>query len=162
MRRWLPYPLLCVFLLAAWLLLNRTLWPGHVLLGAVLALGGGLALESLQPSHGRVRRPATAAALAWLVLVDIARSNFDMARLVLKRGHRRQTSAFVDIPLALRHPGGLAVLACILTSCPGTAWVGFDPENGVCTVHVLDLVDEKAWVETIRHRYERRLLEIFE
>jgi multicomponent K+:H+ antiporter subunit E len=162
MRRWLPYPLLSVFLLAMWLLLNQTLWPGHVLLGAALALGGGLAMAGLQPAHGQVRRPVAVLELAWLAFVDIVRSNIDMSRLVLNRREPGQTSAFVHIPLELRHPGGLAVLACILTSCPGTAWAGYDSAGGICTVHVLDLVDEKAWIETIRRRYERRLLEIFQ
>ena len=30
------------------------------------------------------------------------------------------------------------------------------------TIHVLDLIDEKSWIHTIKDRYERRLLEIFE
>jgi len=30
------------------------------------------------------------------------------------------------------------------------------------TIHVLDLIDENAWIRTIKHRYERLLLEIFE
>jgi multicomponent K+:H+ antiporter subunit E len=30
------------------------------------------------------------------------------------------------------------------------------------TIHVLDLIDEREWIRTIKNRYERRLLEIFE
>jgi multicomponent K+:H+ antiporter subunit E len=29
-------------------------------------------------------------------------------------------------------------------------------------MHVLDLVDRETWIATIRNRYERRLMEIFE
>ena len=29
-------------------------------------------------------------------------------------------------------------------------------------IHVLDLIDESEWVRTIKSRYERHLLEIFE
>jgi multicomponent K+:H+ antiporter subunit E len=29
-------------------------------------------------------------------------------------------------------------------------------------LHILDLVDEKVWLETIKGKYERRLMEIFE
>jgi multicomponent K+:H+ antiporter subunit E len=29
-------------------------------------------------------------------------------------------------------------------------------------IHVLDLIDESEWVDTIKGRYERLLLEIFE
>jgi multicomponent K+:H+ antiporter subunit E len=29
-------------------------------------------------------------------------------------------------------------------------------------IHVLDLIDESVWIDTIKGRYERLLLEIFE
>ncbi|MFO1363374.1 MAG: Na+/H+ antiporter subunit E [Burkholderiales bacterium] len=161
MKRLLPFPLLSLALLATWLLLNQTLAAGHVLLGAVIAVGGGLALALLQPPGPMVRRPAAIAALAWLVLVDIVRSNVAGARIVINPGHRRQTSGFLDIPLELRDPAGLAVLACIITATPGTAWARYDSAQSVLTMHILDLVDEDTWIRTIKDRYERRLLEIF-
>ena len=67
----------------------------------------------------------------------------------------------MDIPLDLRDPYGLAALACIITSTPGTLWVDFDAASGTLTIHVLDLVDESEWIRTIKGRYERLLLEIF-
>ena len=68
----------------------------------------------------------------------------------------------MNIPLDLRDPYGLAVLACIITSTPGTLWVSFDSAKGMLMIHVLDLVDENEWIRTIKGRYERLLLEIFE
>ena len=62
----------------------------------------------------------------------------------------------------LRAPYGLGLLALIVTATPGTLWVAFDPARGVLTLHVLDLIDEDAWIRTIKQRYERYLLEIFE
>ena len=62
----------------------------------------------------------------------------------------------------LRDPYGLAVLACIITSTPGTIWVNFNSAKGTLMIHVLDLIDENVWIDTIKHRYERPLLEIFE
>jgi multicomponent K+:H+ antiporter subunit E len=80
----------------------------------------------------------------------------------MQPGRREQTAGFLDIPLTLRNPVGLAALACIITSTPGTAWAGYNPRSGVLTMHVLDLVDEETWVRTIRHRYEKRLMDIFQ
>lgn len=162
MNRWLPYPLLSLSLLAMWLLLNRTLAPGQVLLGAALALGGALALAKLQSPEGRVRRVAAIGELAWLVLIDVVRSNLAVARLVLYRRARRRVAGFVQMPLAVRHPGALAVLACILTATPGTSWARFDSRRNVLTIHIFDLIDEAAWMERFQKRYERRLMEIFE
>jgi multicomponent K+:H+ antiporter subunit E len=162
MKRRPIFPLIWALLTALWLLLNETLAAGHVILGALLALGAVLALGALQTPLSRARRPAVIAQLAWLVLVDIVRSNIAVGRIVLHAGTRNQTSGFLDIPLTLRHPAGLAVLACIITSTPGTAWARHDPARGVLTLHILDLIDEDAWIHTIKDRYERRLLEIFE
>jgi multicomponent K+:H+ antiporter subunit E len=155
MRVWL-------LLLALWLLLNQTLAPAQVLLGAALALGGVLALAALQRPAGRVRRPAAIAQLFWLVFVDIVRSNLAVARIVLLRGTRNQTSGFLSIPLEVRHPGALAAVACIVTATPGTSWARYDAARNILTIHVLDLIDEQAWIDIFKQRYERCLLEIFE
>ena len=65
-------------------------------------------------------------------------------------------SGFLEIPLDLRDDHGLAVLACIVTSTPGTVWAGLSPDRATLTLHVLDLRDEDAWIRTIKQRYERR------
>lgn len=157
----LPYPLLSASLLAMWLLLNQSLALGHVILGCVLAVIGGWILKPLALPDGGARKPLRIAELLVVVLMDILRSNIAVGRIVLGERRRHVTSGFIDIPLDLRNPFGLAVLACIITATPGTLWVGFSPERGVLTIHVLDLIDENAWIETIKGRYERRLLEIF-
>jgi len=90
------------------------------------------------------------------------RSNLAVARLVLYRRARRRVAGFVQMPLAVRHPGALAVLACILTATPGTSWARFDSRRNVLTIHIFDLIDEAAWMERFQKRYERRLMEIFE
>jgi len=161
MTRWLPFPLLSACLLVLWLLLNQTLSAGQVVLGCILAIGGPLAMSRLQLPSARLRRPGAVIRLSLLVLADITRSNIAVARIILSPG-RRQTSGFMTIPLELRDPYGLVVLACIITSTPGTIWVNYDSLTGMLTIHVLDLIDESAWIGTIKHRYERLLLEIFQ
>ena len=163
MTRWLPFPLFSLCLLALWLVLNETLYPGHVLLGAAVGVAGGLVLARLQPPAGSVRRRAgAAAALLWLVLVDVMRSNLALLPIVFHPRIRGRTSGFLAMPLEIRHPGALAVLACIITATPGTSWARYDAERNVLTIHVLDLVDEQAWIRQFKERYERRLMEIFQ
>jgi len=162
MKRWLPFPLLWALLVAMWLMLNETLTIAHLLLGAGVAFAAVLGLRLLQGPQTRLRKPVIAAELLWLVFKDVVRSNIAVARIVMQPGMRDQTAGFLDVPLTLRNPVGLAALACIITSTPGTAWAGYNPRSGVLTMHVLDLVDEETWVRTIQHRYERRLMEIFQ
>jgi multicomponent K+:H+ antiporter subunit E len=150
-------------LLAIWLVLNESFSPGHLLLGAVLAFAGVAVYSRLQPAANRVRnRPLAVLRLLGLVLADIVRSNVAVARIVLGLSASRRTAGFLSLPLALRHPGALAVLACIITATPGTTWVRYDRAAGVVTIHVLDLVDEQVWIHLFKERYESRLLEIFE
>lgn len=162
MKRLFSFPLLWALLVAMWLMLNETLAAAHVILGGVIALGAVAGLSALEEPYIRLRRPRVAAELLCLVLADIVRSNIAVAHIVLRPGVRGRRAGFVDIPLDLRNPAGLAALACIITSTPGTAWAGYSSQTGVLTIHVLDLVDEETWLRTVKSRYERRLAEIFE
>ena len=162
MRRVRTFPLLGVLMLAMWLLLQGALTAGQVMIGSLVAIGATLALAALQPQATTLRRPAAMLELLILVVVDMVRSNIAVARIVLHPGIKKQTSGFLDVPLALRNPAGLAVLAAIITATPGTAWVLYNSTDGILTVHVLDLVDDETWLRTIKDRYEQRLLRIFE
>jgi multicomponent K+:H+ antiporter subunit E len=162
MRRWLPFPLLTVSLLALWLLLTGSLAPGTIILGGVLAIGAAQALTALTPPKTRLQRPRAVFRLALVVLAEIARSNWAVARIILLPGTRQRRSGFVRIPLDMRVPHGLAALACIITATPGTLWVEYDSADNTMLLHVLDLIDEEEWVRIIKGRYEKRLMEIFE
>ena len=150
-------------LFALWLILNESLAPGHLLLGAAIALAGVAVYNRLQPAANRVRnRPGAALSLLALVFADIVRSNIAVARIVLGLGARSRSAGFISMPLELRHPAGLAVVACIITATPGTSWVRYDSAANTLTIHMLDLVDTDDWVRLFKQRYERRLMEIFE
>src|SRR4051812_32618139 len=126
MTRWMPFPLASAALLTLWLLLNQTLSAGHILLGILTTIVGTWALTLLDLPNARLRRPAALIRLSALVLADVIRSNIAVARIVLGGAGRERKSGFVDIPLELRNPYGLATLACIITSTPGTLWVNHD------------------------------------
>jgi multicomponent K+:H+ antiporter subunit E len=160
--RWLPYPRMSLGLLILWLLLNQSLDASHIALGIILAILAPLTLKTLEVPRTAVRRPAAIVRLGRRVLIDITRSNIAVARIILQPAHTHLTSGFVTIPLTLRNPNGLAALACIITATPGTIWVHVDPRAGLLMIHVLDLIDENAWIATIKNRYESLLLEIFE
>ena len=161
MSRWLPYPLHSGLLFLIWLLLAESVSPGHLLLAAVLALVLPWTLQRLNVSVANMRRPLAFFKLLGLVVADIVRSNIAVARIVLTPKVSK-TSGFMEIPLDLQSHYGLVLLATIITSTPGTLWVDYDGQRKVMTLHVLDLVDEEAWVTLIKTRYERLLLEIFE
>lgn len=155
----LPYPLLSVSLLVMWLLLNG-ISPGQIVLGSAIAFAVGKVTAALQPAKPRFKRWYLLPKLVMIVLADIWRSNIAVAQLILRKDQSRRVSGFVIVPLELRDPLGLAILACIVTSTPGTAWVEYDSTSSKLLLHVFDLVDEAHWIDLIKGRYEHLLLEI--
>ncbi|BCP52034.1 Na+/H+ antiporter subunit E [Kaistia sp. 32K] len=161
MSRFLPYPLLTASLILMWLLLN-SFSLGHLILGTVIAVAASWAMAALQPDKPRLRRWHLIPVLIGRVLIDIYHSNVAVSKLILQGKRSTRRPGFVVVPLRLRDRTGLAVLACILTATPGTAWVEYHAENGRLLIHVLDLVDGDLWIETIQKRYEQLLMEVFE
>lgn len=156
-------PVLIAALAVMWLMLNQTLAPGQIALGLLLGAAIAFATSSLRPLQPRLRNVHLAPALLLAVFLDILRSNVNVVRIVLGLVRsRRVRSGFLEIPLDMRDPHGLAVLATIVTSTPGTVWVDLSTDGSRLTLHVLDLKDEDAWIRWIKDRYERPLMRIFE
>jgi len=161
-KRFLPFPFLSILLMALWLLLNQSLAPFDLVVGAALGVVLARVMLVLDPNPPNIKRPRAIIKLFLIVTYDVIRSNFAMVSIVLRLDRRKPTSGFVNIPLQMRNRYGLAALATIITSAPGTFWAAYDARSGVLTIHVLDLVDESHWLKTIKWRYEGLLMEIFE
>ncbi len=160
MNRILPYPLLWLALVAMWLALTGSLAPGQILLGAIIATLACLSVQRLEPPKPRLRRVGTIFRLIAHVASDIVRSNIAVLGLILSG--RPPRSRFVTVPLELKEPNGLAILACIITATPGSAWIHYDSLLSQVTIHVLDTEDDAAWNAALKRNYEQRLMEIFQ
>lgn len=161
-RRLLPHPLLSLGIGAASVLMSGGTAAPSLALAVVCALALPHSLRTLGVEPVRARRPQAMLRLAALVVVDVLRSNWAVAQIIVSGRRRERTSGFIHVPLDLRDTYGLAVLAIILTGTPGTLWVEYDRQSGRLLLHVLDLVDEETWITLIKTRYERLLMEIFE
>lgn len=159
MSRFLPYPLLSLALLVMWLLLNG-FSAGQFLLGLLVAIFAAIAMRTLKPSKPRIIRWRPIPVLFAHVFIDAISANIAAARLILIARERPQP-AFLRIRLALRDPTGLAALAMILTSMPGSAWIEYNARRGELLLHVLDMQDRRYWRDLIKKRYERPLRVIF-
>ncbi|WP_027015906.1 Na+/H+ antiporter subunit E [Comamonas composti] len=162
MRHLLPAPLLSVALALLWLLLNRSASVGHLLLGALLGLLLPLLLRGLRPLPVSVSHPLTILRLAFRVMRDTSASNFSVVRFLLFPRLRKHQADFVHIPLELRDPNGLAVLAMIVCITPGTAWAEISRDRSMLMLHVLEVDDREQIVAHVKKYYERPLMEIFE
>lgn len=160
---WLPYPFVSLGLCALWLLLNQTVDPANVLLGAAVGIAAPLLARQLQPDgYPRLRRPLVLARLLGMAAFEIVRSCFNVSRVILFADYAQVNSQFIRVPLTLRDPHGLAALSCLINLTPGTVWVEILPEGHALVLHVFDLHEADSWVQIIQDRYERPLIAIFE
>ncbi len=162
MKRLLPAPLLSLALFVLWMVLNRSLSAGEALMGLFLCIAIPLLTRGLRPLPVRVRHPITIVRLGLRVAADTVESNWLTLRLFLFPGSRRHPSGFVHIPLDLRDPNALAVLAMIVCITPGTSWAEVSMDHSMLMLHVLELGDKPSFVAMVKERYERPLMEIFE
>ncbi|MDH6595277.1 multicomponent K+:H+ antiporter subunit E [Variovorax sp. TBS-050B] len=162
MKRWMPSRPLSLALFAVWLLLNQSLDAVTLLSAAAMAIAVPLLTRGLRPAPVRMRRPGVALRLSFVVTWDMLKSAYDVARLLLTRRTSHIAAKFVHVPLDMRDPNGLAVLAMIMCLTPGTAWGEISFDSRTLLIHLFDLDDEAAFIAMIKTRYERPLMEIFE
>ena len=162
MSRILPYPLLTLLLLGMWLLLQQSVSPGQILLGTVVALLASRAMAALQPEKPKVKRFGAMVRLAGRATLDIIASNIAVTRLLFGSTGEFSRSGFLTVPLELEDRLGLAILSIIVTATPGSAWLEYHPMHNAVLIHVLDLDDAEEWIDTLKNRYEKLLLEIFQ
>jgi multicomponent K+:H+ antiporter subunit E len=161
MQRLLPAPLLSATLFVVWPVLNQSWSLGQLLLGALLALAVPWLTEPVRTQRPCIRRPWVVLRLGLTVLADIVTSNLEVAQLILG-DESKIRPGFIWLPLTITDPHGMVTLAGIITMTPGTLSVDFSSNRRHLLIHAFNLEDEAALIETIKTRYERPLLEIFQ
>ena len=149
-------------IIVMWLVINQSVAPGHIVLGALIAVPVTWFTRRLRPLRAQPRKVWVGFKLLAVVLRDIIQSNISVGTIILGASKRQPNIEFINIPLELRNPHGLSVLSMIITATPGTVWSGYDRENNILRLHILDLQDTQFWVDTIKGHYERPLMEMFE
>lgn len=155
-------PLLIVALAAVWVLLVNDLSPGTIVFGLLLGATIAALTNAYWPERPLIRNPRAIAGFVLVVLYDIVVANLQVAYLVLFRRGDSLRSQFVAVPLNLKKPEAIALLAGTITMTPGTVSADVSADSRALLVHCLDTGDPNAVVADIKSRYEARLMRIFE
>lgn len=161
-RRLFPHPLLTLMLILVWVMLVNTLTLNAVVFGLIVGIVIPLLTRAYWPDRPRLRNPVAIAGYVLVVLWDIVVANITVARIILFRRNEDMHPNWVTIPLDLRSPEAITVLAGTITMTPGTVTADVADDGRSLLVHCLDAPDPAAVRDEIKHRYERRLKEIFE
>jgi multicomponent K+:H+ antiporter subunit E len=162
LSRLLPHPLLTALLAIVWCLLVNELKLGTVVFGVILGLLIPIATAAYWPDRPPVARPWKMVSYLLLVIWDIIVANVEVAMIVLFKSNKNMRPNWVVIPLDLRTPEAITLLAGTITLTPGTVSADLSDDGKALLVHALDAADPDAVRDDIKQRYERRLKEIFE
>ncbi|MCL4758894.1 MAG: Na+/H+ antiporter subunit E [Rhodocyclaceae bacterium] len=161
LQRWLPHPLLSAVLVLLWMLLQNSFTAGGFVLGAILGLAIPILTSAFWPDRPPVRAYGKAMSYLLLVAWDVIVANLQVARLILFCPVRSLNTRWVTVPLQIRSPEAITVLAATITMTPGTVSSDLSADGRSLLVHCLDAPDAEEAVRQMTTRYEARLREIF-
>lgn len=160
--RWLlPHPLITLLLALVWVILQNNVSLGMVVLGLILGVVIPLGTSVWWPETPKRFHLGRMITYSLIVLWDIMVANVQVAWIVMTRSNASLRPAWIVIPLELRQPEAITVLAGTITLTPGTVSADLSDEGHSLLVHVLDTDDPDSVRDEIKQRYERRLQEIF-
>lgn len=160
-RRLLPHPLLTLLLTVVWTLLQNDVTAGMVVFGLILGVVIPLGTSVWWPGTPSGFRMGKMIAYSFVVIWDILVANVQVAWIVLTRPNDKLRPAWIEVPLDLKQPEAITILAGTITLTPGTVSADLSDEGHSLLVHALDTDDPDAVRDEIKNRYERRLKEIF-
>lgn len=159
---WLfPHPVLTLLLTVVWILLQNSFSAGMAVFGLILGIIIPRLTAAFWPERPNGVRYEKIIPYALLVLWDIMVANVQVAWIVLTVSNDKLKPAWITIPLELRQPEAITLLAGTITLTPGTVTADISQSGHYLLVHVLHTDDPQSEVDSIKTRYEARLKEIF-
>ena len=159
---WLfPHPFLTLLLAVVWIILQNEISAGMAVFGLILGIIIPRLTINWWPDRPVSFKMGKMIVYILIVIWDILVANVQVAWLILTRSNANLRSQWIVIPLELRAPEAITILAGTITLTPGTVSADMSNTGHHLLVHVLDADDPDAVRDVIKTRYEARLLEIF-
>lgn len=160
-ERWLPHPLMTLTLVLLWMLLLNSFTVGGLVMGLILGVVIPIITSSFWPERPPIRAYGKALSFMLLVAWDVVVANIIVARLILFHPPESLKTRWVTVPLDLKSPEAITVLAGTISMTPGTVSSDLSADGRSLLVHCLDAPDAEEAVMQMKTRYEARLKEIF-
>ncbi|HEX9857344.1 MAG TPA: Na+/H+ antiporter subunit E [Paracoccaceae bacterium] len=161
-RKLFPHPYLTLLLVLTWMMLVNEIKLGSLVFALILGTLIPWATGPYWPDRPALRNLPVILSYIAVVGWDILKSNFIVAGIVLFKPNAKLQPAWITIPLDLRAPEAITVLAGSITMTPGTLTADMSADGHALLVHCLHAPDPDAVRDDIKARYETRLMRIFE
>lgn len=159
---WLiPHPFVTLMLAGVWIVLQNQVTAGMAVFGLILGIIIPWITSIWWPDTPRTFHVGRLFTYSLMVVWDIMVANIEVAWIVLTVSNEKLKPAWISIPLDLRQPEAITMLAGTITLTPGTVSADLSDEGNCLLVHVLHTDDPDAVRDDIKSRYEARLKEIF-
>jgi multicomponent K+:H+ antiporter subunit E len=162
MGRLFPHPWLSLALVVVWFLLVNGVGVGSLVMAVLLGTVVPLLTAAYWPASSGIRNFPAMVGYVLVVLWDILVANIVVARIIMFMPNARMQSCWIAVPLDLRTPEAITVLANTITLTPGTVTADMSACGRALLIHALHAPDPDAVRDTIKTRYEDRLKRIFE
>lgn len=160
--RWLlPHPFLTLLLALVWVLLQNEFSAGMAVFGLILGVLIPWGTSVWWPESPTGFHLGKMVVYALIVMWDIIVANIQVAWIILTKSNADLRPAWVIVPLDLKQPEAITILAGTITLTPGTVSADLSNEGHSLLVHALHTDDPDAVRDEIKQRYEARLKEIF-
>ena len=162
LKRLFPHPLLSFLLFVTWMLLVNEFKRGSLVMALILAIVIPLLTAAYWQNRPKVKDVPAFAAYCLLVMWDVIVANFQVAKIILFMRNEDIKSAWIPVPIELKTPEAITMLAGTITMTPGTVTADMSACGKVLLIHSLHAPDPDAIRDDIKSRYEARLKRIFE
>lgn len=157
-----PHPYLTLLLIVTWMLLVNHLTVGSLVFALILGTIIPIMTAPYWPDRPILRNPIAIIGYVLIVMYDIVKSNFIVAGVVLLKPNSQLRPAWVTVPIDLRSPEAITVLAGTITMTPGTVTADMSGDGRALLIHCLHAPNPDEVRDEIKSRYEARLMRIFE
>jgi multicomponent K+:H+ antiporter subunit E len=162
MNKLFPHPYLSGLLALIWVLMARSFSLGDWIMAAILATLIPIVIAAFWSNRPRIKSVFRLIRYLMLVIWDILVANFQVARIVVFMPKDQIKSAWISLPIDLKSPEAISLLAGTITLTPGTLTADFAADGKSLLIHSLHAPNPDAVRNEIKTRYEARLREIFE
>ena len=132
----------------------------NLIFGFVLStLALGLIREQINGT-GYITRSLRVASLLWLFLIELAKSAWKVAIMVVSPRLEIKPGIFA-YPLTVTRDFEITLLANLITLTPGTLSVDVSDDKKTLYVHAIDCADPDGARRDIAEGFERKILEAF-
>lgn len=151
--------LLNLILAVIWMLLNNSWTVLTFVVGYLLGFVLLFLLQRFLPERFYGRRVMAILVLIGIFLKELVLSNIEVIKQVA-RPKLTIRPGIVALPIHLRSPWEITVLANLITLTPGTLTVDVSMDSTTLYIHVMDIPEAERVIKDIKETFEKRIMEV--